>query len=460
MNDGYDIHGELEKKLDDFDPAVRRQALLELSGRAAEGKVFLPPFSEEVNVHCHTFFSFNAYGYSPSGFAWRARRKGLAVAGIVDFDVLHGLEEILECGDILGMRTTGGVESRVFIKEYADKELNSPKEPGIAYFMGTAFSTVPPRGSQAESVLNRMWRLAQERNRAVIRRVNGYLGDVTLDYEKDVAPLAPSGNPTERHIVIAYADKAKKMCGGDLERFWAKALALSGEEVAGALHDLPGFYGMIRNKLMKYGAPGYVTPDAGSFPALEEMIAMVKEAGGLPTCTWLDGTSEGERDPGALLDFMLEKGAVVNNFIPDRNWNLPDPEVKKRKLANLHGCIEACRERGIPVIAGTEMNKYGQPFVDQFSSSELAPFARDFFNGALLLYGHTAAARLQGRTYFSDWALDAFGDPYAFEGRRKRNGFYSALGAGGPYNAERLEKAAALPSDATPQLLLEVMAPK
>jgi sugar phosphate isomerase/epimerase len=132
---------------------------------------------------------------------------------------------------------------------------------------------------------------------------------------------------------------------------------------------------------MKYGAPGYVDPEAGSLPALEEMIGMVREAGGLPTSTWLDGTSSGERSAGELLDFMLAKGAVINNFIPERNWNLPDPGEKQKKVDLLRTCIEACREREMPVIAGTEMNKHGQPFVDSFTSPALAPFAGDFLNG-------------------------------------------------------------------------------
>jgi hypothetical protein len=44
-------------------------------------------------LHAHTFFSYNAYGYSPSHFAFLARIRGLAVAGIVDFDMLDGMEE-------------------------------------------------------------------------------------------------------------------------------------------------------------------------------------------------------------------------------------------------------------------------------------------------------------------------------------------------------------------------------
>ena len=82
----------LEKQLDSFDAGQRRQALGALCRQVQEGGIRLPPAGREVNLHAHTFFSHNAYGYSPSKFAWLARKAGLAAAGVVDFDVLDGLE--------------------------------------------------------------------------------------------------------------------------------------------------------------------------------------------------------------------------------------------------------------------------------------------------------------------------------------------------------------------------------
>ena len=76
---------QLEAQLNDFSPARRTQALEALiaSGDNAGAS------QEAVNLHCHTFFSFNAYGYSPTGLAWLARQRGFKALGIVDFDVLE-----------------------------------------------------------------------------------------------------------------------------------------------------------------------------------------------------------------------------------------------------------------------------------------------------------------------------------------------------------------------------------
>ena len=64
------------------------------------------------------------------------------MAGIVDFDVLDGLEEFWQASRLLDLKACVGIESRVFVPEFADRVINSPGEPGISYHMGTGFTTV------------------------------------------------------------------------------------------------------------------------------------------------------------------------------------------------------------------------------------------------------------------------------------------------------------------------------
>jgi hypothetical protein len=131
----------LEQQLDSYKPAERRKALLALCGQVEAGKITLPTPGTDMNLHAHTFFSYNAYGYSPSKYAWLARKAGLAVAGIVDFDVLDALEEFLEAGCLVGLKTCVSLESRVFVPEFATRVINSPGEPGVAYHMGVGFTS-------------------------------------------------------------------------------------------------------------------------------------------------------------------------------------------------------------------------------------------------------------------------------------------------------------------------------
>ncbi len=292
-----DMHSEsivmLEDRLNSFDPDARSEALCALADGVSSGAIYVPPVKNEVNLHFHTFFSFNGNGWSPSRIAWEARKYGLAVAGIVDFDVLDGMEEFLSAGEVIGLRTTAALESRVFLNEYADHVINSPNEPGITYFMAAGCFQTPAPGTKGAEMLQTMRDMARRRNLQVMTLVNAYLEAVHLDYDRDVIPLAPSGNVTERHMLAAYDAKSRSVFANDpalLTPFWAKALDASEDETAGLLAGTPKFHEKMRAKLMKFGGVGYVAPAPETFPTIEWTIDMMKEIEALPTATWLDGT--------------------------------------------------------------------------------------------------------------------------------------------------------------------------
>jgi len=400
---------ELEEKLDSFDSAERKEALLMLRAKAQERVVRLAEPGTDVNLHCHTFFSYNTYGYSPSNFAWLSRKAGLAVAGIVDFDVLDGLAEFLEAARILGLKGCVGMETRVFVPEFADKVMTSPGEPGITYHMGVGFPAAP-KEHRLESFLSHLKQIAQKRNRDLMERVNGYLSPVELDYERDVVTLTPAGNPTERHICLAFARKAREVFANDTElnRFWTDRLGVDAGPLG--LPESRDLLNTIRAKTMKRGGAGYVSPDAGAFPRMEEVNEFVLAAGGIPTLTWLDGTSDGERELERLLEVAMESGVAAINTIPDRNYK---PGVKDEKLGNLYQMVELAEKLHLPVVVGTEMNSPGQKFVDSFATAELSPFVPVFLKGAHIVYAHSVLQQQCGLGYMSDWARSRFADTAA-----------------------------------------------
>ena len=289
----------LEDQLDSFDPAVRRRALGALLQQVQEGRISLPESGQEVNVHAHTFFSYNAYGYSPSKFAWLARQAGLAVGGIVDFDVLDALDEFLEAGRRVGLKTCVSLESRVFVPEFSSRVINSPGEPGISYHMGAGFTQ-----AVQHPFLTEMRAAAAQRTRDILQRVNTYMRPVELDFEKDVLPLTPKGNATERHLCVAFERKAAEVfptpeaCAA----FWQEKLGEAPPRGA-KLQNL------IRAKTMKKGGVGYTQPGRGSFPLMADMNRLVIESGAIPTLTWLDGTTEAERSVNELFAVARASGA-------------------------------------------------------------------------------------------------------------------------------------------------------
>jgi len=416
----------LENQLNSFDAAERRSALQALLSATISGDITLPPAKDEVNLHFHTFFSFNSKNWSPSRVAWESVKYGLKYAGIVDFDVLDGMIEFLSAGELLGLRAIAGMESRVFISELSDKVMSSPNEPGVAYFMASGCYQFPEAGSESAVILQQMRETAQQRNIILVEKVNDYLDTVQLDYEADAVPLTPAGNVTERHLLLAYDLKARKVFQNDMEKlaaFWAEKLGISVEEAHELLKSTPKLHEKMRAKLMKYGGVGYIAPTSDSFPSIENAIKMILGMGAIPMIAWLDGTSPGESDAAAFLELLRSKGVVALNIIPDRNWNIKNPEDKALKVQKLGEIIEVCRRLHMPIAVGTEMNKSGLPFVDDFSAPELQPFVDDFIEGAECLYGHTVLAQMMDFGYLSEKSMKAFGDDWA---RRKK--FFVEIG--------------------------------
>ena len=205
---------------------------------------------------------------------------------------------------------------------------------------------------------------------------------------------------------------------------------------------------------MKFGGVAYVPPEGGSFPAVDEAIEMARGIGAIPTATWLDGTSEGESDMMGNLELFVAKGIAAMNIIPDRNWNIRNTEEKSLKLGKLREAVEAAREFDLPLSVGTEMNKAGLPFVDNFGAPELADYVRDFVQGAHFFYGHTLLARWAGLGYYSDGVRAAFG-----ESRKSRNAFFSEVGAAARPGKALLDGLAARSGNLEPGQVLELLHP-
>ena len=67
----------LENELDSFDTKTRATAVESFAKLTGEGSLHCKTESADHNMHCHTFFSYNGYGFSPSRIACWAKREGL-----------------------------------------------------------------------------------------------------------------------------------------------------------------------------------------------------------------------------------------------------------------------------------------------------------------------------------------------------------------------------------------------
>lgn len=437
---------QLEAQLNDFSPNKRAQALEALIASGAPAGAS----QSAVNMHCHTFFSYNAYGFSPTGLAWLARQRGFKAMGIVDFDVLNGVDEFLRACELLDVRGSAGMETRVFIPEFASRDINSPGEPGVYYYMGIGFcSTQSP--VTAAPILNNMRQRAEDRNRTMLARINVFLSPLTVNYDRDVLPLTPVGDATERHMLAAYMQAAAGRFP-DPVPFWAEKLQLSPEQVAAQIGDSARFTNTLRAKLMKGGGVGYTLPGPGTFPLLDEVNRLIVACGALPCATWLDGSSVGEQAEEELLSLLISKGVVALNIVPDRNWNIPDPDKRHSKVQKLYEVVALAGKLDLPLNVGTEMNAPGQKLVDDFEVPELAPVRQAFLDGADFIYGHTVLQRALGLGYQSEWAK------VHFPARRERNAFYTQAGRLTPPGQAGMARLKSLTSDLSPVELLDRLA--
>ena len=178
----------LKQQLNSFDATARENAL----------KTVRKNFCA-FNMHCHSFYSYNGYGYSPSMLVSIAKELNWRGIMLVDFDVLDGVDEFLAAAKYLGVKAAAGMETRVFVPEFADKEINSPGEPGIAYHLGSGFTSSDVPESQ-KAFAARLREGAANRTRTLVEKVNTLLKETAIDYNAVAKEFTPAGNVTERHI--------------------------------------------------------------------------------------------------------------------------------------------------------------------------------------------------------------------------------------------------------------------
>ena len=413
----------ISKSIDSFDSKERITALEDSVGLLKASKTV--NINGVVNMHIHSFYSFNSMGFSPAHIALTCRHYGLYAVALCDFDVLDGLEEFLAAGQMLGLRVAVHLETRVFVREYAEAEINSPGEPGVTYIMGAGFGCLPARDSAAIKTLNAFRQHANLRNSALVGRINERLPDISIDYDADVMPLSPGGCPTERHIVQSYRKKAQVVFPkrDQLVAYWSKLLRKTNQEVTAILADPPAMNDNIRSLLAKSGGIGYVRPNDKTFLPVDDFIAWVLECEAVPMVTWLDGTSAGEGDMLKMLECMQAKGAAALNIIPDRNHNIKSANERCVKIQKLNDVILAARKLHFPVNIGTEMNKNGQPFVDDLGCEALSLYQDDFLRGANIMVGQTTLTRYAGFSYCGKAASDEYGGDTS-----RKNDFFESVG--------------------------------
>ncbi len=332
--------------------------------RAVARADFPPVDPRMVNNHIHTSYSFSPY--SPSAAVYAARAEGLATCGIVDHDSIGGAEEFIEAGEIVGIPTTIGIETRVSFAEtpLGDRRTNNPDQVGNSYMVLHAVPHDKIETVQAYFAPLREKRNA--RNKKMIERINElYKNDgLSLDFDRDVLPLSQSlngGSVTERHLVLALAKQLLKL---------GKAKLPDG---ANELDTMLAEYDLV-GTLKKDCIPKVFIPAMDECPCLSEIVRFAGEVGGILAYAYLgDVTASVTGDKKAQKfedDYLDELFAVISEagiravtYMPTRNT-----QTQIERLRTL------CEQYGMLQISGEDINSPRQKFTiekmkeEQFSN--------------------------------------------------------------------------------------------
>lgn len=325
---------------------------------------FIPIDQRMVNNHIHTSYSFSPY--SPAAAVYAARAEGLATCGIVDHDSIGGAEEFLAAGEIVGIPTTIGIETRVSFAEtqLKDRRTNNPDQIGVTYMV---LHAVPHENiEQVQAYFAPLRARRNTRNRKMIAKINElYAVDgVSLDFDRDVLPLsqfANGGSVTERHLMLALARQLLSLGKAKLPE------QASELEIMLAEYDLVG-------ALKKDCIPKVFVDATDECPLLSEFVRFSGTVGGILAYAYLGdvtasvtGDKKAQQFEDAYLDELFEviskAGVRAVTYMPTRNT--PEQIERLRALCDRYGMLQ---------ISGEDINSPRQKFViekmkeDQFSN--------------------------------------------------------------------------------------------
>ena len=104
------------------------------------------------------------------------------------------------------------------------------------------------------------------------------------------------------------------------------------------------------------------------------------------------------------------------------------------------------------VLAGTEMNKSGNKFVDDFSTSALSKHLESFRTGAFASWGHTLLMMTAGIGITGKWSRRHFGEDLA-----GRNEFFVQIGSQQYPDEDQFKKLGEWGSQGTPDDYMKIL---
>ena len=248
------------------------------------------------------------------------------------------------------------------------RRTNNPDQVGISYM--TIQSVPRDRIDLLDRFFAPFREARNQRNRAMVERINARLPETGLDFDRDVLPLsmaAGGGGVTERHLMYALAKKLTAGYGrgeGLTARLEEMGLALSEKQRAQMLDGTYPFYEYDLLGILKSAFVPNIYIDAGDeCPRLADVVRLCREADACLCYAYLGDVAEsvtGDKKAQKFEDDYLEdvfqclweEDVWAVTYMPTRNT--------PAQLERLRGL---CVEHGMFQVSGEDINSPRQSFV-------------------------------------------------------------------------------------------------
>jgi len=366
-------------------------------------KSYQPDLSQlplKVNNHIHTPHSFSAF-QSIEEAVKMASDEEVKLLGINDFYVTEGYGDFIEECRNFHLFPLLNIELIGISREdqEAGIRVNDPNNPGRTYISGKGltYPSILPADQQ-----EKLDGVVEESNIQVAKMIdllNRWLefqqAGISLSVEEIMKEHAMH-LLRERHVAKAIRLKLEETAHDDNSFYKLLEQVYGGKSSEKKREDMAGIEEELRARLLKAGAPAFVPEDEKAFMNLEEIIGIIRDAGGIPTYPMLlDGAGVGitefENDKGKLVEVLRERGISSVELIPLRN-----------RMEVLKEYADYFYEQGFVVSFGTEHNttamlplavscKYNEPLDDSLMQIS--------FNGASYLAAHQYLCAKEGPGY-------------------------------------------------------------
>ncbi len=308
----------------------------------------------EVNGHIHTPYSFSAFENLNEVFRIAENEK-ISVLGINDFYVTDGYEAFHEGCIRSGIFPLFNIEFIGLMKEEQNKgvRINDPNNPGRIYFCGKGLDYPFHLSNENSEIIEKVKEETQKQLKAMISKLNelikkGY-PSLGLSFD-DIRKRFAQHLVRERHIAKALRFLALENFNTPEEQIAFIESLYGTKKSKTGLANPSALENEIRSNILKAGGSAFVEEDENSFLDIKKIIAVIKDAGGIPCYpVLLDDTSgkctEFERDPEKLYEVLMDMGVGCIELIPGRN----DHDF-------LEGFVDYFDKREFVITFGTEHN--------------------------------------------------------------------------------------------------------